>query len=646
MDLSQNLRRKIVLYAAILAIFLSVISLSYFRLLDNYELETLDIRFKLRGRIPINKNIAIIEIGDDTIDKLGKWPISRRYHAVLIDALTKAGAKAIVFDVFFSEESNEGADRLLGEAIEKSGRVYLPHVFNIVEEGRRDVPVADRLQEEIIDKFSKFAKGIGFINIIPDSDGKFRRIPPFIRYQGQLYPHVCFLVYADYMGFKRDDIEIVPGRFVTLGGKLKVPLDSNSNIIVNFPGRWVDTFRHYSYIDIIDSYVSEKFPDATKRKPVIDLGAFKGGVCFIGVTATATPDAHPSPFDALYPGVGVNASLFNSFLKGRFIERARRLTNVAVLLFLCLITWLISRRARTLLSFFFVFLFIMGYALLAAALFFFRGFWLDVFCPVTVVFFVYLGATFVKYISETHKIEILENELGIAKTIQESFLPKESPKIAGLGIAAKMLTARQVGGDLYDFIEMGEGKIGVMIGDVSGKGVPAALYMAKVVSLFKSYAAGGSASRAILELNKRLCGESASGLFVTLSYAVFDAGAGFLNYSSGGHLPMLVLKSGAPKPRLVDLKEGTPLGLFEGDFSEEKIKFEKGDMFILYTDGVTEAMDKKGEMFGEEKLVSLAKENDTLSAGEMVDLIQDEVRKFEGKRKQHDDITVIVVRAV
>src|SRR4030042_2624552 len=99
----SKIKKRAVLYWGIALIFLITILISYLRLFDNYELETLDIRFRLRPDLPVNKDIAIIEIGDDTIDKIGKWPISRRYHAALIDALTEAGAEAIVFDVFFSE---------------------------------------------------------------------------------------------------------------------------------------------------------------------------------------------------------------------------------------------------------------------------------------------------------------------------------------------------------------------------------------------------------------------------------------------------------------------------------------------------------------------------------------------------------------
>ena len=645
MDLPK-LRKKATLWAGFFLIFIFVISLSYFRVFDNYELETLDIRYKLRPDIPVNENIVIIEIGDDTIDKLGKWPISRRYHATLVNALTEAGASAIVFDVFFSEDSDIESDIAFERAIEKSKIVYLPHVFNIISQGNMRLPIADRLQEAVVDKFKKHAKGTGFINILPDTDGKFRRVPPIIKYNNILFPHVCFLVASDYLGIKRADLKIQPGKYVELGDELKVPLDLNSAIIVNFPGKWTDTFRHYSYIDILDSHVSLKLPLITKKKPIVDLKALKGSVCFVGVTATATPDAHPSPFDSLYPGVGVNASLFNSFLTKNFIRRISPGLNVIILMILCLITFLVSRRYRAFYGLLWTAVFILGYVITASVLFFTFGLWIDIFYPVTVIFFVYLAITFTKYISEIQKMEIVDRDLSIARRIQESFLPKEKPDISSIDIAAKMKTAKQVGGDLYDYFLIDQNKLGVMIGDVSGKGVPAALYMAKVVSEFKTCASGRSASNSILNLNNQLCKESGSGLFVTLSYLIFNVSDKTIDYSNGGHLPTLMAKMNSERIEKIDVDEGTPLGLFEGVFGEKKLKFEKGDLFILYTDGVTEAMNSKREMFGEEKLIALVKETKDLPLQEIVDKIQNEVSKFEGKDRQHDDITVMALRAL
>jgi CHASE2 domain-containing sensor protein len=640
-----SVKKTVALYGGLALVVLATLSFSYFRLFDNYELETLDIRYQLRPILPIDKNIVIIEIADDTVNKLGTWPISRRYHALLVDALTEADAQLIFFDVFFSETSNEEADGQFEEAIRKSGKVYLPYVFDITERSERDVPHAGGFQEDILQRFQRHARGTGFINIVPDPDGKFRRVPPLIKYRDALYPHICLSLYVDYLGLEEEAIDVIPGRRLSVGERLRIPLDIHSMMIIDFPGKWEKTFRHYSYIDIIDSYLCTKFPDAMGREPIVDLSELDGSVCFVAVTATATPDAHPSPFDVMYPGVGVNASLFNSLLQVRFIQRVTRPVSLLILMVLSAITCFISLRTRTSHAVLYVFLFILGYVIASYALFLGWGLWINVFYPVTVILFLFLGTTFVKYINETHKREILEKELGIAKKIQESFLPKEKPKVAGVDIATKMVTARQVGGDLYDFVERPDDVFGVMIGDVSGKGVPAALYMAKVVSEFTSYIGEASTADTISKLNDQLCNESGSGLFVTLSYAIFDMKEKSVRYSTGGHLPMIMARKGEAEPRLIDLKEGMPLGLFEGTFCEEKISFQSGDMFILYTDGVTEAMNPKDEMFGQEKLVDLVKQNINAEAQTLVDVIQDAVKKYE-KGKQHDDITAMCVRII
>jgi len=292
----------------------------------------------------------------------------------------------------------------------------------------------------------------------------------------------------------------------------------------------------------------------------------------------------------------------------------------------------------------YLFMLLFSFFAISIILFAFSGLWIDIFYPIIVSTILYLSLTFRKYVGEVHRIELLEKELSIAQNIQESFLPKEKPLIENVSIEAKMLTARQVGGDLYDFVDMSRTKAGIMIGDVSGKGIPAALYMAKVVSEFKTYAREETASGALLRLNDRLVSESGSNLFVTVSYIVIDMEKRVLNFSIGGHLPTIMFRDGIEKPRLLDLKEGMPLGLMEGPFTDETIEIKKGDLFILYTDGVTEAMNRKGEMFDEKRLIDTVSKVRGQGTKEIVDAIHKAVSDYEGRMPQHDDITVIAIR--
>lgn len=636
----MKLKIKKELASAVFIILLTCFTLllSYIRALDVYELQTLDLRYRLRPQPKINNKIVIVEISDDSIRKIGSWPFDRKYHALLVKALKYAGARQIIFDIFFSEKK-EGDDEF-AEAVKEAGNVYMPYVFDLAQRHDTAMPIAKDFEVKLLRKFSNASRGTGHINIIPDPDGKFRRIPPFIKLKNVSYPHLSFLAACDYLGFSLDSIEMIPQKRISLDKNINIPLDINSNIIVNFPGRWVDTFRHYSYIDILTSYISI----LEGKKSILNLQELKDAVCFIGLTATAEPDLHPSPFEATYPGVGVHTSLFNSMIFNKFISRASKLANLFILIFLGIVTSVITFRSRKFLSFLYLFGILICFFAISITLFAILGLWIDVFYPIIVSTLIYLGLTFRKYIIETHRIEILENELSIAKDIQQSFLPKVKPKVEGISIEAKMLTARQVGGDLYDFIDISTKKGGIMIGDVSGKGVPAALYMAKVVSEFKSYAKEGAASSAILRLNNRLVSESGSNLFVTLTYLIFDMEKRTLNFSMGGHLPTLMLREGEFKPRFLDLKEGMPLGLMEGSFTDDTIEVKKGDLFILYTDGVTEAMNSKKEMFGEKRLVDIIIRNRDSSLSSIVDAVHEEVSRYEGRLPQHDDITVIAIR--
>jgi len=159
------------------------------------------------------------------------------------------------------------------------------------------------------------AIGTGFINVKPDMDGKIRRIPPFIEYEKELHPHITVLAAVNNLGYEFEDLKIIPGKKIIVGEEMVIPLDEDSSILVNYPAPWGKAFRHYSYVDILQSYLS----DVTGQEPVVDLAEFKDSVCFIGFTATASPDAHPSPLHPQYPGIGVHTSVYNSIINKTFL---------------------------------------------------------------------------------------------------------------------------------------------------------------------------------------------------------------------------------------------------------------------------------------------------------------------------------------
>ncbi|MCX5666161.1 MAG: SpoIIE family protein phosphatase, partial [Candidatus Omnitrophica bacterium] len=581
--------------------------------------------------------IALIEIGDDTLKSLGQWPISRNYHALLIKALSEAGAKSIVFDIFFAEPSEEDGE--LEGAIKDSGRVYLPFIFDLDMKKKDPYERAKDYSAKNLLRFSLADKGEGHINILPDVDGKFRRIPLLVNYNGKWHPYLSFLATCDYLNIPIDDVKIVPGKYITLG-RMRIPIEDSSNMIINFSGPWGKSYKHYSYSDVVQSFVAP----AIGQKPILDLNMFKDKVCVVGLTATGTVDLHPNPFETLYPGFGIHAELFNSLLSGRFISRVSKEVNLIILIILSIvaaITTLKTKPIKGLLILIFIELFFLASAVL---IFNVWGIWIDLFYPATVLFLLYMLLTLYKYISEWKKRLLLENELGIAKKIQQSFLPKSLPETSGIDIEAAMFTARQVGGDLYDFRTFSDGTLGVMIGDVSGKGVPAALFMAMVTSEFKFFAAPGIAPETVLSgLNSKLAKESSSNLFVTVFYLIFDMKKMTVKFSNGGHLPVIRLDA-AGEAELLDVSEGTPLGLIDSAYGGKELQFKKGDTFILYTDGVTEAMNSRRDLYGADRLIRTAKASRALPPKGIIEKILKDVRSFEPQSTQHDDITVIVMK--
>ena len=207
----NNSREKIknsILAFICIAIFLSI---SYFRVFDEFEYSTLDLRFKIRADQPVDKEIVIIHIGDDTIDKLGEWPIPRKYHALLVRALHSAGVKDIIFDVFFSEPAK--GDKVFAKAISETDNTYLPYIFEInLDNQGKNYLEATRVIAPIVKSLETVCKNTGFINVQPDIDGKVRRIFAFIEYNGKFYPHMAILAVLNEIGVSFKDVEVVPGK--------------------------------------------------------------------------------------------------------------------------------------------------------------------------------------------------------------------------------------------------------------------------------------------------------------------------------------------------------------------------------------------------------------------------------------------------
>jgi serine phosphatase RsbU (regulator of sigma subunit) len=241
----------------------------------------------------------------------------------------------------------------------------------------------------------------------------------------------------------------------------------------------------------------------------------------------------------------------------------------------------------------------------------------------------------------------LEAELAAGREIQLGLLPSASPEVQGWEFAAFYQAAGEVGGDFYDFVDLpGEpGRLGMVIADVVGKGVPAALYMALSRTTIRASALAEQRPASVLQrANRLLLQESHSGLFLTALYAVLDTGSGQIRYANAGHNRPLWLRTASGEIGELNAR-GTALGALEEIKIEEcEIDIAPGDLLAFYTDGVTEAMDASGQLFGQDRLREAIGTAPGTRAQQVVTAVVDAVKTHVGKAPQSDDLTLFVVK--
>lgn len=239
--------------------------------------------------------------------------------------------------------------------------------------------------------------------------------------------------------------------------------------------------------------------------------------------------------------------------------------------------------------------------------------------------------------------EKVSSELSIASIIQGAVLPKEFPDSAFGEIYGLMDSAKKVGGDFYDFFNLDDDHLVIVIGDASGKGIPSSLYMMKAQSLIRAHAKHCKLNTAkiIMDVNESLCEGNEYNMFVTCWLGILDKQSGKLRYTNAGHNPPIIKSSG--KFEYLSARPGIVLGGFNDfEYQETSINLKKGDKIFLYTDGVTEAHNVKSELYGEDRLLEVVSKLDA-SPYETVTRIREDVRQFSRNTEQFDDITMLMV---
>jgi sigma-B regulation protein RsbU (phosphoserine phosphatase) len=237
----------------------------------------------------------------------------------------------------------------------------------------------------------------------------------------------------------------------------------------------------------------------------------------------------------------------------------------------------------------------------------------------------------------------LDRELQLAAQIQERLLPEHPPTIEGYDVAAYSRPCRQVGGDFYDFVALRDGRTVFVIADVAGKGVPGALLMASARAGLRAHLESTHEPGELLRrLNRNICNDTQAGQFVTLFCGVLDPARRAVSYANAGHNPPLLVRKGRMEPLVAG---GMVLGADAREsYEQAEVLLKRGDLLFFYTDGITEAMDRSDDLYGQKRLEALLREARDAGASEILSIVAKAVREFTKRSAQSDDITMIAVR--
>jgi PAS domain S-box-containing protein len=389
--------------SVLLGLLVSLLTVGLWRieLFQQFELRTVDARFRLAGTRPAASPLAVVFIGDDSIEEFGRWPWSWDHHALLIDVLQRAGARSVLFDIFFAEAPDRSQEEFLGAMAARAGNVHFCSFFNgfAPSPGGSGPPLLEGLGLTTpVGGLLGSASGVGHCNALPDSDGNTRRVPLLVRHEGGVFPAAPLQVAGDYLGFSLDDLDLGDRGAISVtaadGTLRSFPVDGNGQTTVNFIGG-LEAFPSYSFRQVLQA---DRYPDISP----VDLEAFRDKIVLVGVTFTGNTDLRPTPFSSVYPMMGIQATLIDNILTGEFVRTPSRGVTILVWLLLGCVTGGLAFAFRPLVSM--IITFLTGSAFLVATLQAFTV-WrvqFELIGPLTAILLTYLAVTTLGYV-ETRK---------------------------------------------------------------------------------------------------------------------------------------------------------------------------------------------------------------------------------------------------
>ncbi|MCR4621570.1 MAG: SpoIIE family protein phosphatase [Clostridiales bacterium] len=629
----KNIRKILIALAAALA----VTAVLFTGVLNRVDKWVQDLLYQ-RGGVPSGE-IVLIGIDEETLEELGPYgPSYRNVMAYALEMLASDPENlpaAVAIDVLYEGESGTSADEKLARAAEKLGCVV---TASLAEYG--DVITWENghavSRRSAVVKYVEPYKALrdvtvqGHINAMTDKDGILRHALLSVDTPDgkQVYSMAVrtALMYAD---SKKLELSLPS---VDAGGNYYVPFAGK-------PGAYNDGYSVYRLI-------MGEIPSA----------AWAGKIVLIGPYATSLSDDY---FTAANKGlkmfgVEYQANVIQTLLDGnlkRDVKDSVQLAAILILLAAAASVFILKRvglggivcAGVLLLSF------AASYLLYMAGLIV-HVLWLPV--GTLVLYLLALAYHYILASRERHRLA-LENEryaaeLSLATRIQTSSLPKEFPPFPDrneFDIYASMNPAKEVGGDLYDFFLIDDDHLAMVIGDVSGKGIPAALFMMVATALIHNAAINETSPAKVLTLvNRQICSRNPEEMFVTVWMGVLEISTGKLMATNAGH-EYPALKQGSGSFELLKDKHSVAIGAMDGvRYREYQIQLEPGDKLFVYTDGIAEATDSNEQLFTTARMIDALRKADNGAPEEVIEAVRSEVDRFVGKAPQFDDMTMLCLR--
>jgi CHASE2 domain-containing sensor protein len=625
-------RIRLVLVAAIGAAF-AVLAFQY-HWFDLLDLKVYDLGLSVRPGMQSDSDVVVVAIDRHSRQNAfppPEFPISAHVeeHAEAIRRLNAAGASVIALDILFDQlDPNLDLTAFVG-ALNQAGRVCLATAIEERTLAMRSDGSAIT-EKRLVIPSARIPAGsycTGLVNMPVDRDLAVRRSSSGRTFQGDWLPSMPAVLAAAVTG--REVARVGEGSSFYIDYRL---VSSGVTVI--------------SYFDIL---AGDEWESRVRGRAVL-----------VGVTENSLSDIYELPVRGLagtehgnkLPGVLVLAYAAQTLIAGGVVTPLREAASLLLAIVLAFAASLTSLGRRLALNVALAVAMIFGLAVLGIVLVAQR-----VSIPpgglfISVVFFtavVGLGANYVRtrFVSEEQEKELEEisSDLKKAAAIQQRLQPESMPQAEGLELAGFQIPCKDIGGDYYDAVDLGGGKIGLLIADVCGKGISAALLMSNLQSNFRQLATANRSPREVVtNLNTIASQVFSEGRFVTLLYAVLDGKTMRFSYCSAGHMPPLVARYDG---EVIELEPGgLPIGLFpDFEWAGREYQLQRGDMVLMYTDGLSEAAELGTEnLYGVERIRTFLKVNRGMSPGEFNLAIVKEARRFSGSEHLDDDITLMTMK--